>query len=208
MSKENTQNGNHKEALSPLAISLSRELERQAERYAEAGFNIVLGMTRKEYLLSLPTVVDINLPEFLLSRPVLVDKRIAPSVQADLAGVKYYLDDSSVQDWHDPQGFTTPDIPYVAWLKNPEENTGKSAHEIREKLALDERGATLYEGIALLITSPELMNEKSITLPGSTVMENSVPVLHRWEDNIVGIGYERASLNEPSFGPAVCVKTQ
>ncbi len=206
MTKENPNQG-HNEADFAREALLTRELKRQAELYADAGFNVVLGMTREEYLSSLPTTDAVDSKEVFMSSPILVDGRIPWGVQADIASLRNYIDDASVKNWPDPKGHNTPDLPYIAWMKIDRLNSGKSAKEIRDKLSHDERGATLYEGVALLITKPEVINDQSILLPGSVVSEENVPVLHRWEDNTVGIGYEKALHGEPSFNPAVCVRT-
>lgn len=163
-------------------IDLDLEWQRQAQKLIDLGFHTELGLSRDEYLSSLPKFEP--QPETFPSRfdiPVLVEKRIAPQRQAELAGLDYWLKDLDVSDWKDdPKGYKTPNAPYTTWMQDGRKNLNKKVSEVRKALASDERGATEHDGIALFIAHPEILEDHYIDLPGTSVGAGRAPFLDRW----------------------------
>lgn len=186
-------------------IELDLECERQAERYLELGFHIKLGLSREDYLASLPRFKP--QPEIFRGRfdvPVLVETRIAPSRQAKLAGLAYYLGGLNVRDWEsDPSGYKTPVSPYTTWMQDGNKKFGKSVGNVRQTLEGDERGATVYDGVALWIKDPTVLDNHGITLPGTSVESALVPYLDRWRGKSE-VYYGLVGLARSGFGSASC----
>lgn len=161
---------------------LDAEWQRQTQRYIKIGFHTELGLSAEEYLASLPKFEP--QPEAFAGRfdmPVLVETRIAPQCQAELGGLNYYLKGLNVHDWKDdPKGYKTPDAPYATWMQDGKKNLNINVHDVRNNLAADERGATEYDGIALWITNPSVLNDHSIDLPGTQVGSGYAPYLRQW----------------------------
>lgn len=186
-------------------IALDLECRRQARRYVELGFPRELGLSGEDYLASLPRFEPP--PESFRGRfdiPVLVETRIAPKRQAGLAGLAYYLGGLNVCDWEaDPKGYKTPETPYTTWMQDGKKNLKRSVSDVRSTLKIDERGATEYDGVALWIAKPSVLNDHSVDLPGTSFGSNDAPYLHQWlgESRVnchhVGNAYSR-------FGSASC----
>lgn len=152
-------------------ISLEEEWQRQAGRFIKLGFNRELDLSAKKYLASLPKFEP--QPESFSGRfdiPVLVETRIAPSRQADMAGLPYYFGGLNIRDWEsDPSGYRTSISPYTVWMQDGKKNLGRSVKGVRKTLKPDERGATEYDGVALLIANPTVLKDHYIDLPGASV---------------------------------------
>lgn len=162
------------------AVNLAAEYERQSRRYIELGFHTELGLSEKDYLASLPKLEP--QPENFCGRfdiSVLVDPRVSIERQCELAGIncsdyKQSLAKGSmfIYDWpEDPQAYRTPAGPYLTWVHDGTRNLDKNAKSVRLNLAGDERGGTIFDGIALYIAHPQILGEHTpeLELPGSQV---------------------------------------
>ncbi len=185
--------------------NLEAEWTRQAQKFVELGFHKELCLSEPEYLASLPKFEP--QPENFRGRfdiPVLVETRIAPSRQSKLAGLPYFLDDLRVSDWRDdPRGYKTPDAPYTTWMYDGKKYLGKSVKDVRRALAIDERGATIYDGIALWIANPSVLDNHGIDLPGTSVGSGHAPYLDRWL-GAPRVRYRLVGRAHSGFGSASC----
>lgn len=186
-------------------IDLDLEWRRQSGRYVELGFHVELGLSVEDYLASLPRFEP--QPESFrgcFDIPVLVEIRIAPSRQAKMAGLLYFLEGITVRDWdNDPKGYKTPDVPYTTWMQDGGKNLGKSMEDVRQELKPDERGATEYDGIALYITNTRVLNEHDIDLPGTSVGSDGAPYLYQWY-GIFKVDCHLVDRADSGFGSASC----
>lgn len=107
-----------------------------------------------------------------------MESRISPKRLCELAGLSYWIGDLNVTDWeYDPKGYKTPYAPYVSWIQAGRKNLGKSVSSVRKSLAEDERGTTVFDGIALFLKNPEILKDHYIDLPGTNVGSGRAPYL-------------------------------
>lgn len=153
-----------------VELDIQAEWANQTQRYIELGFHREIGLSAEDYLSSLPKFEP--QPKSFTGRfdiPILVETRIAPQRQAELAGLSYRLGNFNICDWEkDPGKYKTPDAPYVAWVQDGKKNVKKSVRYIRKTFETDERGATIYDGIALWIAYPSILSDHFIDLPGTS----------------------------------------
>lgn len=151
--------------------SLDIEWRKQVNKYVKLGFHKELNLSKEEYRDSLPKFT--SRPEAYKGRfdiPVLVETRITVKRQAELASLSYYLDGLRVRDWEDdPEGYRTPETPYTTWMQDGRNYLKWAVKDFRRNLAEDERGATEFDGVALFIKDPKVLQHHSIDLPGTSV---------------------------------------
>ena len=186
-------------------LNLNQEWMRQSQRYIDFGFHTKLGLTEEEYLDSLPKFEP--QPEAFKGRfdiPVIVETRILPQEQAALAKLNYYLGELKIADWSkDPNKYKTPDKPYTTWMQDGKGNLNKSVENVRKALAKDERGASIFDCIALFIARPEILKDHSIDLPGTSVGSVDAACLGVWFDR-PEVCYGRVGHANPGFVSASC----
>lgn len=191
-------------------ISSELELKRQAKRYIELGFHKELGFTEQEYLESLPKFF--TQPESYKGRfdtPLLVETRIPMARLASLSGIEdpsmQHFNDFDLLDWEeDPQKFRTPNKPYTTWLNNSEMNFKESIDMVRANLKEDERMTTIFDGIALYISQPEILEIRDIIFGGSVYKSRYAVWLGTWY-NIPCLELEDTSdKHGPGSGSVVC----
>lgn len=193
-------------------INLELELKRQTKKYIELGFHKELGFTEQEYLESLPKFF--TQPESYKGRfdtPLLVETRISIARFVDLSEIEVptlsdYDSYFDLSDWEgDPQKLRTPNKPYTTWLNNSELNVKKSIDMIRANLKEDERMATIFDGIALYISHPEILEVRDLIFGGSVYKsDDSVPWLGNWYNRPY---LESVGTNEEhgfGYGDVVC----
>lgn len=184
---------------------LSAEWEGQVKKYIRLGFHKELNLSKEEYRDSLSKFT--LQPENYKGRfdiPVLVETRIPVNRQAKLAGLYYYLDGLEVRDWeYDPKGYKTPETPYVTWMQDGRNYCSSAVKNFRQNIAEDERGATEFDGVALFIKNPKVLQHHSIDLPGTSVGSDGAAYLSLW---LVGPGLYafHVGLAGPFFGSASC----
>ncbi|MDO8619448.1 MAG: hypothetical protein Q7R49_05935 [Candidatus Daviesbacteria bacterium] len=93
-----------------------------------------------------------------------------------------------LKDWQkDPQKFRTPKTPYVTYLHDGSRNLNKTPAIILENLASDERGGTIFDGLALLAKKPDILIDHFIDLPGSQYAQYGpvcFPYLYQWDGKV------------------------
>ncbi len=198
-------NARETKAAAAVELNLEAEWSRQIRKFIAFGFHQELGLPEQGYLDSLPKFEP--QPGNFRGRfdiPVLVETRISVKRQCELAGVDYFLGDLSHGDWpKDPEGYKTPDSPYITWMQDGAKNVKKSVERVRKELAQDERGGTDFDGIAFYIIHPEVLGNHFIDLPGTLVESGHAPSLGLW----VGrpkLYYYWVVYAHPGFGSLSC----
>lgn len=187
-------------------IHLCDEWERQIGNYLKLGFPAVLGMSMQEYLSSIP---NFQLPSVESKRhfsiSLLIEPRISPRIQLMLAGYQYFINGQTIDNVKNKKN-----IPYMVRMQDGSE---KNLHQT---LAMDERGATIHEGVALLIAFPEVLKSHPVALPGSSVINTEIeergeriPCIYKWSDGLAGIGADfMGYLEDDGAKPATCASTK
>lgn len=152
-------------------ILLEREWMRQANRLAGL-FARQLNKTKKEYIDELPKFT--SQPERFrrrLDTRVIVEARIPIGRQLELAGISCKLNGLVIgQHWRkDPRGYITPYSPYVTWTDKGVRSIGKKVMDVRDELADFERGGTVFDGVAVYIAFPDILERQFLDLPGSSI---------------------------------------
>ena len=164
-------------------LYLEAEWQSQAQKMAKL-FAKDLGLTKEQYLAYLPRFEP--QPEQYKGRfdiPVIVETRIPLKRVIKEADIYICLDPSSIIDWK-KSGFTTGKQPYTAWLNDGRSNLGESVDAVRNSLKFDERGGTVFEGIALYLRNPRIIDDHFLAFPGSQVFSIGVPYLSNWHGRI------------------------
>lgn len=186
-------------------ISLEEEWQRQAQELIKLGFNSELGLTERQYLESLPKFTP--QPESFKGRldtSVIVETRISPKRQAELAGIQYFLDGLNKIDWNkNLKNYTTPEAPYAAWLEDGRNNLKKKPEDVRSSLKADEIGGTEFDGIALYISNPKILEHHFLDLPGTSVGSGSVAYLDLWGGRPRLSYFLVDGADDPRFGSVV-----
>lgn len=192
------------ETFSPQA--LEAEIERQTRLYIVRDFHKRLRMSEsrfKDHLMELA----VPQPEAFRGRfniPVIAFGQIPTKEQARLAGINYYLDGINVSDWEeDPQGYITPKRSYLTWMQDGTANLNRKPTAVRDTLAVDERGATIQDGIGLYVAHPEVLNSHYLDLPGTSVGSGCIADLVLW-DGRPELGSNLADDADPRWGSASC----
>lgn len=160
---------------------LLQEWKRQAQKLAGI-FAREIGQTTEEYIAKLPKF-DLQPEEYKgrLDIPVIVETRFALSGMLELLGIYPKMNVNGIKDWEKGQ-FTTPEMPYVTWANDGSPDLNRSANEVRRYLKSDERGGTVYDGIALYVRDSSFLDRYSLVFPGSqvgSIKNNELPELLR-----------------------------
>lgn len=165
-------------------IELTKEWDRQADRLAYL-FATDLGLSRDQYMDGLPRFS--SQPKSYRGRfdtPLLVQTssdKLTLARMLEVAGIVNYLF-TEVKGWQiDPAKFKTPEGPYATWLHDGLRNLDKSIKDVRAGLVSDERGGTIYDGVALVIQNPDILKDCFLDLPGSQYRSDDAPCLFLWD---------------------------
>ncbi len=113
-----------------------------------------------------------------------------------------YLNLSKVKDV-----VKTPDMPYFVWMQDGGcLYRGKYLDQAVSLFSSNERGATLREGLFLILYYPEILKDRLIDLPGSWYYRDSVTHLYGWDDNPL-LSAEYAIISHSPCSSATCVST-
>jgi len=193
-----------RESLPTTELDIENERQRQANELARF-FAEELRMTREEYIASLPQFT--SQPEAFKCRfniPVIVETRVSPKRQCELAGINPLLDTLECQDWSsDPKDYRTPDTPYVTWMNDGRPNLNTPVMTVREILEDDERGGTIFDGIALYIVHPKILKDHFLDLPGTQFGLDKAPYLFD-RDGQPRLYYRKVDGADSSYGSVVC----
>lgn len=158
--------------------------------------------TKEEYITTLPKFEP--QPDNWKGRfdiPAIVETRIPVKRMLELAGIGVYFDPDSIKDWENGK-FKTPDKPYTVWLNDGSSNLNKSVDQVRKSLKADERGANIYEVIALYLRDPKILNHHYLDVPGSQVGSDRAPYLDRWFGQ-PWLGHRFVGFEYPFYGSVV-----
>ncbi len=101
----------------------------------------------------------------------------------------------------------------LVWMNDGIQNSGRSVASANENLAPDERGATLYDGVGLMVADIDILDNQFIDLPGTSLIkelreqgrEIHAPNLRtRRGDYIVDHFEQKAPIE--SYGSATCAR--
>lgn len=108
--------------------------------------------------------------------PIIVETRFALPEILDMAGISSFFDLQRLEDWLAEGCFETPKAPYATWITYIP-NT--SVIEVCADLLKhdDRRGGIPFDGIALCLRDPYILNEYSLKFPGSRVRHEDAPFL-------------------------------
>lgn len=184
------------------------EIEIQAGRYLKLGFH-----KYKDVKMSAGKFKDLIMklvipqPENFRGRtdtPVIVSGQIPAKDQCKLAGIGYWLGGLTVSDWpNDPQHYKTPNGFYMTWVDEGRRFMNRKVQDVRGELAPDERGGTEFDGVALYITKPNILQTRFLDLPGTSVESGSAAGLRLWDGQPEMLSYFVDGAN-PGFGSLVC----
>lgn len=162
-------------------IALKQEWTRQAQKLANLFAKELNFSTPEEYMATLPRF-DLQPKEYKgrLDIPVIVETRVPLKRMLALAGIDTYFDVDLIKDWEKGR-FRTPKAPYITWLNDGSANLNKSVANVRVALRSDERGGTDFDGIALYLKDPKILEHHFLDLPGSQVGSGSAPYLGHWD---------------------------
>lgn len=167
---------------------LEAEWERQVKRYTEHEFHKHprFKMPRGKFKDSMPRFRP-QPKEYrgTVGIPILsMGRKIPAPDQFRLLGVDYLLEGLPVGDWgEDPFGYQTPDVPYVVYSDDGINNLGIKVADVRRK-SISEllRGGTEYDSAGLYNARPEILNDRFLDFPGTSVGSGRAPCLRLWDD--------------------------
>ncbi len=108
-------------------------------------------------------------------------------------------------DWpDDPKGYRTPDKPYVTWLQDGKKNLSQSVKTARNELDEDERGGTEFDGIALYIACPRVLEDHFLDLPGTSIGSDSTAAWLYLLYGEVQLSHPWVNYADPRFGSVSC----
>lgn len=156
-----------------ISEELKAEWIRQATRLAGL-FAKELGMSEEEYMatlppfypqpeaykrrLDIPLIVQPATAQLPLERILQIIGIVNNNNSTDLTIIKDWLDD--------PKHYRTPKGPYTTWAGIG--RADESAEDARDYFESDERGGTVYDGIALYLKDPTIVESgQKLILPGS-----------------------------------------
>jgi len=185
-------------------ISLEDEWNRQTQNLARIFAKELKFETTEAYMATLPKFEP--QPENWkgrLATPVIVETRINPSRQCELAGIRYALDGISKTNWNkNLKNYTTPKAPYAAWLEDGRNNLNKKPEDVRKNLKDDEIAGTEFDGIALYIANPKILEHHFLDLPGTAVESVHAAYLILWHGGPM-LSYFFVDRANPEFGSVV-----
>ncbi len=189
-------------------ISLESEMERQTAMYLEREFHKhkKIGMSKGNFKDSIMGLVVPQPEEFRgrFNSPVVVFGQIPAEDQCRLAGIDYSLKGLNVCDWpDDPQNYQTPNFLYLTWTDEGERSMNRKVEDVRKELVSDERGGTEFDGIALYVVKPQVLEKRFLDLPGTALGPGDVPFLNLWNGRPYLVRYFVGNAN-PEFGSLVC----
>ena len=166
-----------------LGLEWTRQARKLAKLFAEP-----LRMTPEEYVASLPPFVEQPLGYEVahLTVPLIVETRVSWGRQLQLADIPDCISERTtsfaLKVDNDPTKFVTPSLPYTTWAQDGTILIDEWAESVRRRLSRDQRGGTIFDGIAYHIARP-IQDGHGFELIGSSLPENDVPVL----SNVSGI---------------------
>ena len=175
--------------------ALSDELERQASIYEGLGVN-------KDIIMRLVAPRPNGLPEKLNIPVVTLGSSVDLGRQLSFAEIwPQYLDPTT---GFDTSGGITLESPHLIWMQDGEENLGKSVAWVRAHLKVNERPATLTDGIAFATVHSDirgLLNKHQIHFPGTSIAKGNAPFLMYYRNELC-LSHYFINTTIPNWGPA------
>lgn len=168
-----------------------------------------LGQSKDQYMDSLPKFGPSPIDyEVKFGPPVIVQVpqgKLTFAKMLEIQVVTNYLPNlKDLKDWQkDPQKFKTPNRPYVTYLHDGSRNLNRSPRDVRLSLISDERGGTVFDGLALLAQNPGILKHHYLDLPGSQYGSGGVPCLVGWGGGPGLDGCDWVGFAGPGFGSVV-----
>lgn len=155
-------------------FSFAEEHKRQSLILANC-FAKKLGMTKEEYIASLPqfparpkTYTDLG-----LTLPLIVETRLPWRVAAEISriGIEWISkDDDKIKDW---DSYNMPVAPFSAWVQDGTKFSSMRPKEVREKLSLPEyreyRCGRLFDAISFVNIYPKMASKLHWDIIGNIV---------------------------------------
>jgi len=125
---------------------------------------------------AMPTNPDKNkFTRMVYVNPKIPLKQLISAIEVNGKKLSNYLDLKKVKD-----AVKTPNKPYFVWMQDGALYTNKSPNQAVSMFSSNERGATLREGLFLILYYPEILKHHYIDLPGSRYDRGDVPYLVDW----------------------------
>jgi hypothetical protein len=177
---------------------ISAELERQADIYRGLVVN-------KDVIMRLlaprpegtPVGKELIIPVVVLGRSVPIER------QAAFAGIQMLYDPSYA---HDAGGGITFVTPHLVWMQDGQKYKSTSVEKVRRIYRFNERGATQYDGIALVLVHRRIqktLKDHYIDLPGTSIGSDNAPCLTGGDGNLQLL-YFRVDYTSSHRGSATC----
>jgi len=201
----------------PERLPLEDEWKKQAGALASL-FAKELDMKEEDYINSLPklTLPPENRRDGL-GGFVMVETRIKPRRQCQLADIHYFIYEpplGEISDWSDgSEGDRTPNTPYLTWYKDIGGILNKDVLQVRASLKPEERGGTVFDGIALFIAGSPVLKNYDLFLPGTQYFagpprSKEEHAVHQGLDREGHKVIEASAIGSalPNFGHLVCLR--
>ncbi len=162
-------------------IPLAAEWSRQAQNLAGLFAKELKFKTQEEYIATLPKLEP--QPDAWRGRfdtPLIVETRVSPKRQAELLGMRNFLDGLKKTDGNTKKKYVLPKAPYTTWLNNGKDKFSKAPNAILKNLKADEIAANELDGIALYIANPDILDYQFLYLPGTIVEREYAAFLDLW----------------------------
>ena len=165
---ESEENIPHGERLIALDIDAVRtELMSQAAIYQKFDFPRELRMSNTEFERVIATLVTPQ-PEWYKGRfdipVVVIGTRVLLGRQYEMLGCNWSIPG---RNWINDEAYKIPDVPHLVWMQDGTRNIGRSVDNVLSSLAIDERGATLHDGVGLYVARPGILQHHFIDFPGT-----------------------------------------
>jgi len=184
-------------------ISLEEEWKRQVDVMTKI-FAPSLNISPTAYIESLPKFPSKpeNYDDLHLVKPLLVETRIPWHIQAELSGIDIsgYLT-SRIDEVSEVKDIVIPKKPYGIWIQDETIYSEKKPVVI-QNFQPDERGGTMFEGIAQWNAYPGAVIRKCIDLVGSRVGEDGIPYMYFWYGNPL-LDYHTPDYAPPHLHPII-----
>jgi hypothetical protein len=189
-------------------ISLEAEIERQAGRYLELEFHKhkKIGMSEGKFKDLIMGLVASQPESFrgTLDTPFVRFGQIPVKDQCRLAGIDYFLDGLNARDWpDDPQKYSTPQAAHIVWTDEGARFMYRHVGDVRRELKAHERGGTEFDAISQYVVKPQVLEKRSLDLPGTVVGSARAAFLGLWFGRPRLDGHFVADVG-PGYGSLVC----
>ena len=184
--------------------AVRRELARQTEIYLKVGVHHAVEELPEVIMERVFDLARLRPEEFGDSFPIplVVMGKLPLPILSRISGVKIDFPESVVADFKRPD--ESKDL-YLIWMQDGTKNQGEPIRDVRYHPSNNEYGATVREGLSLLVTHPTALRHHDIALPGSYIssFDNAtVPLLKSRPDRSVSLEITPDVTYYPRLGTA------